>query len=106
MRRKATADGRLIYLSHNDFGHIRFVEGEPSPINNICPKIADFGQAQRGDVDEPRIMPIQADPFRAPEVILGTGWSYSADIYNLGAMVSASSMSNNSADLLGLVHAW
>lgn len=54
---------------------------------NILPKIADFGLARRGDSDQPQILPIQSDNYRAPEVILGTGWTYGADIWNLGVLV-------------------
>lgn len=72
-------DGRSIYLSHNNFGPIRSFY--------ILPKIADFGLAQPGDGPQPKIHPIQPDHYRAPEVILGAGWSYSADIWNLGVLV-------------------
>ena len=51
-------------------------------------KIVDFGSAVRGDVAQPHNHPIQPLLLRAPEVILQAGWSYSADIWNLGAMVS------------------
>ncbi|KAI9748418.1 MAG: hypothetical protein M4579_007232, partial [Chaenotheca gracillima] len=51
----------------------------------IPPKIADFGTAQ--PEDRFRIHPIQPASYRAPEVLLGTGWSYSADIWNLGVMI-------------------
>lgn len=30
---------------------------------------------------------IQPQSFRAPEVVIGSGWDYSADIWNLGALV-------------------
>src|SRR4051794_41022839 len=72
-------DGRSVYRSHNNFGAIKSY--------NILPKIAGFSLAQRGDSDQTRILPIQPDHCRAPEVILGTGWTYSADIWNLGVLV-------------------
>lgn len=72
-------DGRSIYLSHNNVG--------PIMSYNILPKIADFGLARRGDSDQPQILPIQSDNYRAPEVILGTGWTYGADIWNLGVLI-------------------
>lgn len=72
-------DGRLIYQSHNDFGPLRSLY--------TLPKIADFGLAQRGNGSQPQIYPIQPDHYRAPEVILGAGWTYSADIWNLGLLV-------------------
>ncbi|KAL8830149.1 MAG: hypothetical protein Q9170_005870 [Blastenia crenularia] len=76
--RKIT-DGRSIYQSHHNVGPLKSFY--------ILPKIADFGLAQRGDSPQPKIHPIQPDHYRAPEVILGTGWTYSADIWNLGVMV-------------------
>ena len=79
-------DDRIVYLSHNNFGPLRLIEGTPA-LMKICPKITDFGLAQRGDGLEPLINPIQADHCHAPEVLLGTGWSYSADIWNFGVMV-------------------
>ncbi len=69
---------RAIYPSRN-FGDL---QSPPGP-----PKIADFGLAVRGDVPQLHNHPIQADLFQAPEVILRAGWTYSADIWNLGVMV-------------------
>ena len=72
-------DGRSIYFSHSDFG---------SPKSfRILPKIADFGLAQSGEGPEPLMHPIQPPLFHAPEVVLGTSWTYSADIWNLGVLV-------------------
>jgi len=68
---------RYTYRSHNDFGPLRS--------SKVLPKIADFGTAQPGD--RLQIHPIQPDYYRAPEVLLGVGWSYNADVWNLGAMV-------------------
>ena len=73
------ANGRSTYQSHNDFGRLRSLY--------ILPKIADFGLAQRGDNSQLHLHPIQPDHYRAPEVVLGTGWTYSADIWNLGVLV-------------------
>ncbi|KUJ14194.1 CMGC protein kinase [Mollisia scopiformis] len=72
-------DGRSIYLSHNDFG--------PPKSFRILPKIADFGLAQSGEGSEPLMHPIQPHLFHAPEVLLGTSWTYSADIWNLGVLI-------------------
>jgi serine/threonine protein kinase len=72
-------DGQSIYLSHNDFG--------PPKSFRILPKIADFGLAQSGEGSEPLMHPIQPPLFHAPEVLLGTSWTYSADIWNLGVLV-------------------
>lgn len=71
-------DGRSIHQSHNDFG--------PLKSSYVLPKIADFGLAQYGK-SEPQRYPIQVDRYRAPEVILGADWMYSADIWNLGVLV-------------------
>ncbi|KAE8349939.1 kinase domain protein [Aspergillus coremiiformis] len=70
-------EDRTIYLSRNHFG----VEAEKLG----RPVITDFGLA----VDGSRIHrhPIQPDDYRAPEVIIGAGWSYSVDIWNLGVLI-------------------
>lgn len=69
-----------IYLSRNDFGPIRSYY--------ILPKITDFGLAHRQK--NPSLLnrhPIQPDHYRDPEVILGSEWTYNADIWNLGLLV-------------------
>ena len=71
-------DGHSIYRSHNDFGPLR--------AKYVLPKIADFGLAQY-DTEGLQRHPIQPDHYRAPEVILGACWTYSADIWNLGVLV-------------------
>jgi hypothetical protein len=70
MPRKVTTGGP-IYLSNNDFGDLESYTPQP--------QITDFGLAQRGDGPSLRF-PIQPRPYHAPEVFLGTDWSYSADI--------------------------
>lgn len=82
MARKTVGD-YTIYRCHNDFGPIF------KNARNLIPYITDFGLAQYGDKTKPLVHPIQPDEYRAPEVILGTGWTYSADIWNFGTMVSA-----------------
>lgn len=74
---------RVVYRCHNNFGAF---DGERA-LKKTYPKITDFGLAVRGDQSELRINPIQPDDCHAPEVLLGTGWSYSADIWNFGIMV-------------------
>jgi serine/threonine protein kinase len=76
-------DGYFVYQSHNQFGPLQVRLGP------IVPAIADFGHAQWIDNSQPQINPIQSDYYRAPEVIMGVGWSSSADIWNLGALVCA-----------------
>jgi serine/threonine-protein kinase SRPK3 len=81
MARKVFQD-HLVYRSYNLFGLLKLEKSMA-----IYPTITDFGLAQRGDGDGPLIMPIQPRGYMAPDVLLGTGWSYSADIWNLGLMV-------------------
>lgn len=69
---------RTIYLSRNDFGF--------QPDNIGRPVITDFGLSISGKVSLHNHT-IRPRGFRAPEVVLGVGWSYSVDIWNLGAMV-------------------
>jgi serine/threonine-protein kinase SRPK3 len=76
---RKTVDGRTVYLCHNDFG--------PPSLQGMYPRITDFGLAQRGDQPGPLVFPIQPDQYQAPEVLLGTGWSYPADIWNFAAMI-------------------
>ena len=79
MPRKTVGD-QNIYLSHNDFGALKSYW--------MLPKIADFGLAHQGDGEKPLRYPIQPPLYHAPEVLLGLPWSYSADIWNLGVLVS------------------
>ncbi|TQN65561.1 Serine/threonine-protein kinase SRPK, partial [Colletotrichum shisoi] len=79
MARKC-GEARTVYRCHNDFGPVQ------KGLGKMIPQITDFGLAQRGDRAEPLIHPIQPNEFRAPEVLLGIGWSYSADMWNLGTM--------------------
>ncbi|KAI9744360.1 MAG: hypothetical protein M1835_002773, partial [Candelina submexicana] len=84
MPRKIREDGGIIYLSHNNLGPLEVSHA-------LSSSIAHFGHAKRLDggygKHSHQATPIQLDPFRAPEVILGTGWSYSADIWNLGVLI-------------------
>lgn len=81
---------RTIYRSHNDFGPLDWRE-----LRKMVPKIVDFGLATslksdsqgQGGISELGLHPIQPDQYRAPEVILGCGWSFSADIWNFGVLV-------------------
>lgn len=75
--RKTTKD-RTIYLARNYFGFRMDSLG--------VPVITDFGLSVYGDKG-PHNHEIQPDGYRAPEVIIGANWSYSADIWNLGALV-------------------
>ncbi|KAL9607746.1 MAG: hypothetical protein Q9167_007367 [Letrouitia subvulpina] len=70
-------DDRKIYLSRNNYG-------QPATVTGIV-SIIDFGHSVQGDNSNNGC--IQAEVYRAPEVILEAGWTYSADIWNLGVMV-------------------
>ena len=77
--RKRVGD-RWIYLSRNNFGH-------PDDSLSGRLRIADFDMAAWGDKPRSNSEIIQLNNYRAPEVLLHAGWSYSADIWNLGVMV-------------------
>nr|POE77361.1 dual specificity protein kinase lkh1 [Quercus suber] len=70
-------DGRVIYLSRNNYGQFNLPTG--------LIEIIDFGLSVLGDV--PHDGCIQAEVYRAPEVILDAGYTYAADIWSLGVMV-------------------
>lgn len=74
---KICEDGRIIYLSRNNYGILR------RPAGVI--RVTDFGYAVSGDQSNSGC--IQAGIYRAPEVIIDAGYSYSADIWSLGVMV-------------------
>ncbi|KAL3482074.1 kinase-like protein [Aspergillus californicus] len=74
---KSCSDDRTIYLSRNDFGISEKTTG--------IIQITDFDLSVRGD--KPNRGCIQAEIYRAPEVILDAGYSYSADIWSLGVML-------------------
>lgn len=65
-----------IFQSYSDFGPLKSYVS--------VPMITDFDQADDGDFGA---YPIQPDVYRAPEVLLGWGWSHSADIWNFGNLV-------------------
>lgn len=68
---------RTIYLARNNYGKL------VTPTGAV--QITDFDLAVSGR--ENHNGPIQVESYRAPEVILDVGYSYSADIWNFGVMV-------------------
>ncbi|KAF4948915.1 hypothetical protein FGADI_9199 [Fusarium gaditjirri] len=73
-------DGRVIYLSQDDFGPLRG--------NMVLPALADFNQSFPGlEGNKGHLSPIQFHRYRAPEVLLGCPWSYSIDIWNFGLVM-------------------
>jgi serine/threonine protein kinase len=85
------ADGGITYLSRNNYG-------PPSaPIGIV--RIVDFDRSVLGTL--PQSGCIQADMYRAPEVIRDAEYAYSADIWSLGVMVCRMiSPIRNSADFV------
>lgn len=79
MPRKTVSD-RNIYLSHNNFGDLKSYW--------LLPRVADFGLAHQRDEEKPLRHPIQPPLYHVPEVLLGVPWLYSADVWNLGVLVS------------------
>ncbi|KAJ9257019.1 hypothetical protein DTO195F2_5698 [Paecilomyces variotii] len=81
LQRKIDSTGRAVYLSVGDFGPLNI-----SALRLLVPTITDFGHAQRVTSGVSGFAAIQPDQYRAPEVILGCGWTYSADIWNVGLL--------------------
>ncbi|KAI9760057.1 MAG: hypothetical protein M4579_001890 [Chaenotheca gracillima] len=73
--RKIIDEKRTIYTSRSFRFPIGGLWGEPV----LC----DFGQARIGRCHQGDIQP---ERYKAPEVLFEMGWSYSADIWNVGAM--------------------
>lgn len=69
--------GRILYLSRNNYGKL----SRPTGVIQIT----DFNLSVLGNI--PHSGCIQAEIYRAPEVILDAGYTYSADIWSLGVMV-------------------
>ena len=78
--RKVINKKRTIYTSRN-FRH---------PKNHAWghPVLCDFGEARIGSFHAHE--EIQPEIYKAPEIIMETGWSYSVDIWNTACMVSIS----------------
>lgn len=75
--RKLVEKDRTIYTSRK----------LPLPKDDLWgqPVLCDFGEARVGHSHTGNIQP---DIYRAPEVLFGMPWTFSADIWNVGVMVS------------------
>lgn len=73
-RKEVDKDGRIIYTSQE----LKIPKRVGAPV--LC----DFGSAMLGQYHSVFVQPMI---YRAPEVILGIPWTYSADIWNVGCMV-------------------
>ena len=51
-------------------------------------ELSDFDSAVRVTDDQKFHHPIQPLSYRCPEVLIGVPWTYSADIWNIGVLVS------------------
>ncbi|OBS20032.1 hypothetical protein FPOA_11753 [Fusarium poae] len=72
-------DARTIYLSRNNYG--------PLSIPTGIIQIVDFDLSVRTKPGQIHMGAIQGEIYRAPEVILNAGYTYSADIWSLGVML-------------------
>ncbi|KAF5656260.1 CMGC SRPK kinase [Fusarium circinatum] len=72
-------DDRTIYLSRNNFGPLT----RPTGIIQLV----DFDLSVRSSPGKLHYGAIQGEQYRAPEVILNSGFSYSTDIWSLGVML-------------------
>lgn len=76
---KHCGDERTIYVSRKNYGPLKKITG--------LVEITDFDLSVRGDIPHPHSGCIQAEVYRAPEVIVDAGFTYNTDIWSLGAMV-------------------
>lgn len=72
-------DARTIYLSRNNYGPLLVPTG--------IIQVVDFDLSVRAEPGQIHMGAIQGEIYRAPEVILNAGYTYSADIWSLGVMV-------------------
>ncbi|KAG5795423.1 hypothetical protein H9Q69_005516 [Fusarium xylarioides] len=69
----------IIYLSRNNYG--------PLSVPTGIIQIVDFDLSVRAEPGQIHTGAIQGEIYRAPEVILNAGYTYSADIWSLGVML-------------------
>ncbi|KAJ3534121.1 hypothetical protein NM208_g7674 [Fusarium decemcellulare] len=71
--------GCTIYLSRNNYG--------PLSVPTGIIQVVDFDLSVRAEPGQIHTGAIQGKIYRAPEVILNAGYTYSADIWSLGVML-------------------
>lgn len=72
-------DDRTIYLSRNNYGPLS------KPTGTI--QLVDFDRAVHTTPGDLHTGAIQTEIYRAPEVIVNSGYTFSADIWSLGVLV-------------------
>jgi serine/threonine-protein kinase SRPK3 len=75
-------EDRTIYLSRNNYGRLTVPTG--------IIQLNDFDHAVPTKEGQKHYGAIQAELYRAPEVVIDAGYNESADIWSLGAMVRIS----------------
>lgn len=81
-------DGHIVYKSSSDLLLVGDNDKGASITEEVLAsaKITDIGLAEWGNQGLQH-KAIQSNAFTCPEVLLDAGWSYSADIWNLGVMI-------------------
>lgn len=79
-KRHVGPDGRVTYLSHRHLGPLRSLR--------LNTRLADFDRCVPFDLECRHLDPtVQPHKYRAPEVLLGTGWFAPVDTWNAGLVV-------------------
>lgn len=86
-RKEVDSDGRTIYMSQE----------LKVPKHVSAPVLCDFGSAMLGS--QYHSVFVQPKIYRAPEVILGVPWTYSADIWNVGMHGKTNNLINYDAKI-------
>lgn len=93
-RKEIHTDVRTIYMSQE----LKIPKQVSSPI--LC----DLGSAIHGD--QHHSVFIQPQIYRAPEVLMGVPWTFSADIWNVGCMVRLKAIYHDRINLIGILQIW